>query len=720
MAINMRLLLHSLFGGKPWALKRDSARFGILVGVVMMTLPMQLPGQGYQTLTSDPFVRITFYPGTSKPGVSASYRGVSTLIGSPTINYSAAGDRVTVSYHNRVGNSFDNSIRYHDLTMEAELSREGQVAGLDPEGIPVFTGTIRSKIAKPGQSADWNETTFSAYTAFAELSHEGIRMIEVEEKGGNYNLELMTSQQNNHTWTITSQNDWIQVVGTNTGTGNRGVTIAVTENDHGPERVGFLEVYTEGSLATSPSARRGFMVVQAGQPASLTIDPEVADYEAGAVNERTIAVTSNVAWTASSSDAEWIIITGGESGSGPGAVTYRLMANASSASRHGTITISGGGLARTCAITQFGAGSVDPHNPFAAIERDQTGLIKNTYCGWLADDAYPWIWHFGHGWWYLVPVDGIGFWAYDCEPSLGWLYVDRSYPWIYSHGQGCFLWFFGAESGRRWFSKGDQVIAFPPLDPPPVEGDSVVGYLTPEKTHGYNGPSGFVPNAFAYRMYAFIAATETVTIDLESADFNAFLEVFGAHRWPYYGYDQDGGEGTNARFILEANIGETYLIYAGTSDFLDKGGTGTFTLSISAGTLQESDYVPYGNTPPGAPDWIADQVAFLDVWEHEGGRDVTDTLTAGDTALVQAVYRRNDDAVEPCLLHWFVDDVLVASLTVSTDRDGDTYSSTLRADWTATAGPHTLSVTLDPHNKIAETDETNNTFTRTFTVAPAP
>jgi len=69
------------------------------------------------------------------------------------------------------------------------------------------------------------------------------------------------------------------------------------------------------------------------------------------VHNGTLAVTttSGCAWTAVS-NATWITITGGASGSGNGTVRYSITANPDKTDRTGTLTVAG----RTIRITQAG------------------------------------------------------------------------------------------------------------------------------------------------------------------------------------------------------------------------------------------------------------------------------------------------------------------------------------------------------------------------------
>ena len=88
-----------------------------------------------------------------------------------------------------------------------------------------------------------------------------------------------------------------------------------------------------------------------GIPCVPTISPASADLTsaagAGAV---TVTAATGCAWTAAS-NASWITISTGATGSGNGSVTYSFAANTGSTSRTGTLTIGG----KTFTVTQAAA-----------------------------------------------------------------------------------------------------------------------------------------------------------------------------------------------------------------------------------------------------------------------------------------------------------------------------------------------------------------------------
>ena len=128
---------------------------------------------------------------------------------------------------------------------------------------------------------------------------------------------------------------------------------------------------------------------------TLSIAPTSTNVPSTASSGRQIAVVAGVAWTAATNQP-WLAITGGASGSGNGTVTYGVASNGSTSARTGTITVTGGGLVRTCTVTQAGAAS-----PFVLIAPATTNVLSPASSGlqievtanisWTAATNHPWL-----------------------------------------------------------------------------------------------------------------------------------------------------------------------------------------------------------------------------------------------------------------------------------------------------------------------------------------
>ena len=94
-----------------------------------------------------------------------------------------------------------------------------------------------------------------------------------------------------------------------------------------------------------------FTVTQAGATCAPTIAPPRPTLPAAARHGQvTVTAATGCAWTATS-NAAWITISAGATGSGNGSVTYAVAANTGTTSRTGTLTIGG----NTFTVTQAGA-----------------------------------------------------------------------------------------------------------------------------------------------------------------------------------------------------------------------------------------------------------------------------------------------------------------------------------------------------------------------------
>ena len=132
-------------------------------------------------------------------------------------------------------------------------------------------------------------------------------------------------------WTAASNNiDWLTITSAAAGSGSGSVSFAVAANT-GPQRVGTLTIAGQTFTATQDPPPCTFSIA----PTSQTIG---AVGGSGAV---TVTAGGSCAWSAASSNPEWLTVTGGSSGTGNGKVTFSATANATRADRTATITIAG-------------------------------------------------------------------------------------------------------------------------------------------------------------------------------------------------------------------------------------------------------------------------------------------------------------------------------------------------------------------------------------------
>ncbi|MGA8130664.1 MAG: BACON domain-containing carbohydrate-binding protein [Syntrophobacteraceae bacterium] len=182
-------------------------------------------------------------------------------------------------------------------------------------------------------------------------------------------------------WTAVSTASWISVVSGASGSGNGTVTYSVAANTAGASRTGTLTI-----------AGKTFTVTQGAAPCSYSLSATSASptYTGGSATVGVISI-SGCSWTAVS-NASWISVVSGASGSGSGTVTYSVAANTAGASRVGTLTIAG----KTFTITQgaapctysLSATSASPAYTGGSATVNVTSL---TGCAWTAVSNASWI-----------------------------------------------------------------------------------------------------------------------------------------------------------------------------------------------------------------------------------------------------------------------------------------------------------------------------------------
>ena len=185
------------------------------------------------------------------------------------------------------------------------------------------------------------------------------------------------------TWTATSNASWLSIRSGSSGTGNGVVEFTAAANN-GPSRSGTLTI-----------GGRTFTVSQ-GENCRFTIAPERLAMAASA-GETTVAVAASAGcvWTASS-NAPWIGVSAGASGSGNGTVRLSVQANGG-AVRTGTATIAG----QTFTIEQSSGCSfaVDPssHNAPATGGSIRVTVTTAAGCAWTSTSGVEWVQVAGSG-----------------------------------------------------------------------------------------------------------------------------------------------------------------------------------------------------------------------------------------------------------------------------------------------------------------------------------
>jgi hypothetical protein len=182
-------------------------------------------------------------------------------------------------------------------------------------------------------------------------------------------------------WTASSNVPWITIGAGASGLGNGIVTLSVAANTGTSPRDGTVTV-----------AGQTFTVTQAGAACTYAIAPTAAAAtSAGGPGSVSVSAASGCVWTASS-NAPWLSITSGASGSANGSVSYNVAANTDTAARSGTLTIAG----QAFTVTQAGAACTYTVAPLthAIATAGSTGSVTVTTspgCAWTAASGVAWI-----------------------------------------------------------------------------------------------------------------------------------------------------------------------------------------------------------------------------------------------------------------------------------------------------------------------------------------
>lgn len=153
--------------------------------------------------------------------------------------------------------------------------------------------------------------------------------------GGGTGTPIGVSVGSGCTWAATSSAGWITILTGATGTGNGSVTYSVQANTGGA-RTGTLTVAGQG-VTISQTAPCTYNI----SSMNTSID------KAGGTGTVSVTTQAGCTWTAVS-NATWITISSGSSGTGNGTVNFSVTANATGSDRTGTLTIAG----RTFTVTE--------------------------------------------------------------------------------------------------------------------------------------------------------------------------------------------------------------------------------------------------------------------------------------------------------------------------------------------------------------------------------
>jgi hypothetical protein len=191
------------------------------------------------------------------------------------------------------------------------------------------------------------------------------------------------------TWTAAAQVAWVALMPPNDGQGDSTLKYNVQSNPSGLPRRGTVNV--AGQIVE---------VGQEGAPCRFQLDRTSAQIAADATSlEVNVQGPTGCSWTAVS-EADWLTVTQGAQGSGPGRVTLRALANAGAA-RVGTALVAGIRLQVT-QVSTFGPPPPPPPGCAYALlpasvqlgpaaTEGSTSLSTGGECPWTATSDQGWL-----------------------------------------------------------------------------------------------------------------------------------------------------------------------------------------------------------------------------------------------------------------------------------------------------------------------------------------
>jgi hypothetical protein len=178
-------------------------------------------------------------------------------------------------------------------------------------------------------------------------------------------------------WTAESRTAWVTVTNGSTGSGPGAVGFRVSATD-GPARTGTLTVAGR-TVTVSQSPGCAFAV----SPASLNVGAP------GGASTIQVQTGGGCAWS-SASGAQWITVTSGTSGSGPGQAQLSVAANVGPA-RTGTATIAGQTVQIAQATGCTYAVSASTQDVAGTGGTGAASITTAAGCSWTAKSAVDWI-----------------------------------------------------------------------------------------------------------------------------------------------------------------------------------------------------------------------------------------------------------------------------------------------------------------------------------------
>ena len=187
----------------------------------------------------------------------------------------------------------------------------------------------------------------------------------------------------NQPWTVTTSDAWL-TLSADAGTGDATLDVAAEENTSITRRTGAVTFQTGATTYT-------VTVSQEGATPTFSVFPESLSFSAEG-GSASVAISSNQSWTATTSDA-WFSISSAE-GEGDATLSLTVVANTSTDSRSGTVTLKAGDSSYTVSISQEGEDpilTISPESLSFSADGGNKSITVTSNLSWTATSSDAWL-----------------------------------------------------------------------------------------------------------------------------------------------------------------------------------------------------------------------------------------------------------------------------------------------------------------------------------------
>jgi hypothetical protein len=249
-------------------------------------------------------------------------------------------------------------------------------------------GTVPYSVAPNGTSSQRNGTvtiagqTFTITQAAMSCTYSLTPTSRSMTAAGGSNTTSVTAPSGCAWTAVSSDTSWLTVTGGASGSGNGVVTFNASANQTTTPRAASISI-----------GGQTFTLNQAAGSCSFSLSPGSQSVAAagGNVSTNVTASVSTCAWSATS-NAAWLTVTTGATGTGNGSTTVRAAANTGSGQRSGTVVVAG----QSFSVTQAGSSCTYALSPVSRNMSAQPGtgsasVTTTAGCAWQAITSATWI-----------------------------------------------------------------------------------------------------------------------------------------------------------------------------------------------------------------------------------------------------------------------------------------------------------------------------------------